>query len=280
MDAAELVREGKPLEALTALQNEVRAQPGAAKHRLFLFQLLCVLGDWDRAANQLQVAAELDASMLVLANVYRSAIRCELLREAVFAGKRSPLLVGEPEPWIGQLLASVAAAAGGRYDAAREQRDNALDAAPAVGGAWRIGDGEPAPFEWLADCDSRLGPVLELVLEGKYYWAPLSRVRELRLSPPTDLRDLVWLPCDIVWSNGGDATGLMPVRYPGVSRASDSDQQLARTTRWTEPVESYLVGEGTRVMVTEASEAALLDLRAVAMDLPDAPHDAARDTGG
>jgi type VI secretion system protein ImpE len=273
MDAATLVREGKPLEALAALEGEVRAQPAEARHRLFLFQLLCVLGDWDRAANQIQVAAELDASMLVLANVYRSAIRSELLREAVFAGRRSPLLLGEPEPWVGDVLAALQAASEGRYDSAMEQRDRALEVAPVVGGVWRIGESDPQPFEWIADGDSRLGPIAEIILEGRYYWVPFSRIRTLRFEPPADLRDLVWMPCDIVWTNGGDASGLMPVRYPGVRPASEPALQMARTTRWAEPVEGYLVGEGSRVLVSEHDEATLLDLRAVEQEQPESPED-------
>ena len=31
-------------------------------------------------------------------------------------------------------------------------------------------------FEWIADADSRLGPLLEVILEGKYYWAPFCRI--------------------------------------------------------------------------------------------------------
>ena len=45
----ELLKQGMPREALAALQALVRAQPQDAKLRVFLFQLLAVLGDWERA---------------------------------------------------------------------------------------------------------------------------------------------------------------------------------------------------------------------------------------
>src|SRR5688572_6459243 len=103
MSAYDHLREGKPDEALAALQQEVRARPDDPKLRTFLFQLLAVQGQWDRAQNQLNVVADLDAKALAMVQVYREAIRCELLRGEIFAGKRQPLLFGQPEPWMALL---------------------------------------------------------------------------------------------------------------------------------------------------------------------------------
>ena len=60
MTAKELLQQGKLEEARKALQEEVRAKPTDAKLRVFLFQLMAVMGDWERALNQLNVAADLD----------------------------------------------------------------------------------------------------------------------------------------------------------------------------------------------------------------------------
>ena len=49
MNAEEYIQTGRLDEALAALQSEVRNQPADAKLRTFLFQLLCVLGQWERA---------------------------------------------------------------------------------------------------------------------------------------------------------------------------------------------------------------------------------------
>ncbi|WP_327058540.1 tetratricopeptide repeat protein, partial [Escherichia coli] len=61
MNAEELLRAGRVDDALKALQDQVRTQPANAELRVFLFQLLAVLGQWSRANNQLKVAGELDA---------------------------------------------------------------------------------------------------------------------------------------------------------------------------------------------------------------------------
>jgi len=78
--AEQCLREGDPAAALARLQEEVRARPSDAKLRVFLFQLLCVTGQWERALNQLAVASELDASTLPMVQTYGEAVRCEAIR--------------------------------------------------------------------------------------------------------------------------------------------------------------------------------------------------------
>ena len=80
MLAEQSLREGRVEEALAELQNHVRKAPDNADYRVFLFQLLCVLGDWERARAQLKVLGELNPGSLPLVHVYGTAIACELLR--------------------------------------------------------------------------------------------------------------------------------------------------------------------------------------------------------
>jgi type VI secretion system protein ImpE len=120
MQAEELLRAGRLQEALEALEGKVRSEPADAKLRIFLFQLLAVMGDWERALSQLNVAAELDAINLLMAQVCRAALNCEALRAEVFAGKRSPLIFGEPEEWISLLVQANQMIAEGKYQGAQK----------------------------------------------------------------------------------------------------------------------------------------------------------------
>ncbi|MFZ1860706.1 MAG: tetratricopeptide repeat protein, partial [Candidatus Competibacter sp.] len=104
MQAEQSLREGRLQDALTELQAQVRKEPANPRYRIFLFQLLAVRGQWERALNQLNVVGEMDATSLPMVQTYREAIRCELLRAEVFAGRRSPLVFGDPEPWVALLL--------------------------------------------------------------------------------------------------------------------------------------------------------------------------------
>ena len=78
--AEQALRDGDALKALKLLTEQVRSKPQDAKLRVFMFQLLCVLGQWDRALNQLNVSLELDPGTLPMVQTYREAISCEALR--------------------------------------------------------------------------------------------------------------------------------------------------------------------------------------------------------
>src|SRR5262245_30821389 len=100
MSSAELLKAGRVDDALAALQSEIRAKPEDPRLRIYLFQLDCILGRWQKALDQLQALATLDAETMLLAQIFRPILLCELLRAEVFAGKRTPLVFGEAAGWI------------------------------------------------------------------------------------------------------------------------------------------------------------------------------------
>jgi type VI secretion system protein ImpE len=262
IEAAERsLREGDPAAALARLQEQVRAQPADPKLRTFLFQLLCVVGDWERALNQLKVASTLDAGALAMAQMYGEALRCEAIRAEVFAGRKSPVVFGEPEPWLALLIESLLVTGnGGERSRSEELRLRAFDEAPTSAGTL---DGKP--FEWIADADSRLGPVLEAVINGKYYWVPFARLSKIDLEPPEDLRDMVWMPAHFEFDNGGEAVALIPTRYPGSEHADDGLVVLARKTIWQEVAADAHHGLGQRIIATDADELPLMEVRSISI---------------
>jgi len=261
MEAKELLQSGQIGEALAELEGQIRDDPSNAKHRVFLFQLLSVLGDWERALTQLNVAAELDSMNLLMAQVCRAALNCEALRAEIFAGKRSPLIFGEPAEWVGWIVQANQMIAEGKYKASQEIRERAFEAATAVAGSV---DGKP--FEWISDADSRLGPILEAIFDGKYYWVPFAAIKRIQIEPPADLRDLVWLPAQFTWVNGGQTAGLIPTRYPDSQTSEDSAILLARKTDWIEKPGDLYLGLGQRMLTTDADEFPLLQIRQINLE--------------
>lgn len=258
--AEEYLRAGNLGECLAAVQGQVRQQPAESKHRVFLFQLLSVMGQWDRALTQLNVAAELDPGCAILAQMYAPALQCEALRAEVFAGRRTPLVFGEPEPWIGEMIQANQLSATAQHAAAQALRTQALEAAPATAG---MIDGQP--FEWIADADGRLGPMLELILNGRYYWVPFNCIRAIHTEAPADLRDVVWLPAQLQWTNGGEAFALIPARYPGSEVSNDDAIRLGRKTEWVAPEQGVEFGLGQRLLATDAADYPLLATRAITL---------------
>jgi type VI secretion system protein ImpE len=260
MSAEQSLREGKATEALEALQKRVKSNPSDAKERMFLFQLLAVLGQWERSANQLKVAGQLDAGLLILVELYQHAIEAEGVRAKVFAGEAAPVLIGEPSSWTALLLEALRLSGAGRHEHAVELRDQALAQAPACAGTINGED-----FDWIADMDSRLGPCLELIVEGRYLWAPFDRVRSLKMEPPADLRDAVWTQAIVTWTNGGQSPALIPARYPA-SESDDDSTRLSRRTLWHEPIPGTYLGSGQRMLATNAGEYPLFEIREVVFE--------------
>ena len=262
--AEQAVRDADLETALRLLQEHVRSHPDAAPPRIFLFQLLSVLGQWDRALTQLNVAAELDPIALAMAQTYREALQCETLRADVFAGKRAPMVFGEPDEWLALLIESLLTAAASTPAAAAQAqtlRERAFEAAPATSGSI---DG--TAFEWIADADMRLGPVCEAVINGRYSWVPFARLSRIDIEAPADLRDVVWMPAHLQFTNGGDAVAVIPTRYPGSESSSDPRLQLARQTEWRAAAPDVFHGLGQRLWTTDAGEHALMDVREVRFD--------------
>jgi len=267
MTPEEHLKAGNIDEALTGLQDAIRKAPADARLRRFLFQLHCVNGKWDKALTQLNVLADMDPESMLLAEIFRPVIACEVLRTEVFEGKRTALIFGEPEPWVGWTVQAGNLAAQGNFTEAKTLQDRALEAAPAYGGTV---NGEA--FEWIGDADSRLGPLLEAFIDNKYYWIPFIRLAKLEIEAPSDLRDLVWVTAKFSWTNGGESNGLIPVRYPGSAESPDSGIRLSRKTDWAERTEGYFFGLGQRTLATNAADYPLLEIRTIEFAFVPAPE--------
>jgi type VI secretion system protein ImpE len=264
MQAEQSLKEGDLSGALNQLQDQVRNDPANPAYRVFLFQLLSVAGEWGRALTQLDVAGDLDAGTLAMVQTYREALRCEALRTDVFAGLRSPLVFGDPGQGTALVLEALKLSARNEHAQAQQLIEQAYEDISTTSGTI---NGEP--FEWIADADSRIGPYLEAIVNGNYYWIPFHRISRIQVDKPEDLRDVVWLPAHFTWANQGEAVGLIPARYPGSEQSEDPLIRLARKTEWQEPGGDVFQGLGQRMLATDAGEFPLLDVRDIMLNCSD-----------
>lgn len=260
MKPEEFLKVGDMDAALAGVYEQIRGNPSDSGLRRFLFQLLCVAGKWDKALLQLEALGELDAGSMLLAQLFKPLIACEILRGEVFKGRRTALIFGEPKEWVGSLVQANALLAEGKFKPARELRERALESASAIAGTI---DGHA--FEWIADADSRLGPIVEAMVDGKYFWIPFECISQISMEAPTDLRDLVWMPAKFQWTNGGEGAGFIPVRYPGSENAADGGIRLARKTEWLEREEATFLGIGQRIFSTNDGDFPILEVRSVVL---------------
>ena len=265
MTPEEHLKQGDIDSTLKLLQDQVRKNPASAKHRIFLFQLLAVSGQWDRAMTQLNVVGDLDDGALAMVYMYREVLNCEVFREQVFQGLREPVVFGKPPEWIGLLVQALKLTAERKDAESQTLRNKAFDAA-----AESMGEINGQPFVWIADADLRLGPALEAIIEGRYFWVPFQQIRSISIEPPEDLRDVVWLPAHFTWSNGGESYGLIPTRYPDSYGHEDPLLALSRKTEWKQCSADMYLGLGQRLLTTDAGDFPLMEVRTIKINsLPD-----------
>ena len=265
-------------DALSRVEALVREEPVNATQRFALVDVLCVLGQWERALKQLQTAARLAPMMEPYAQMVRGLIRTEHQRAEVFAGRLLPTPVVDRPAWMEDLARAMGHNAKGEHVHADRLREAALSQAPVIGGMCFVQSEEAGSelvqhhFEWLSDTDSRLGPLCELMMNGSYRWVAYADIQSMMLPAATRLLDLVWLPVKLKLRGTQVRDqllhGYVPVRYSGTESVSADVGMhqrdallLSRLTRWQNVGDSGVFACGQKTLMSEGVDFPLLDLR-------------------
>src|SRR5215472_6928711 len=195
--AKEFLDEGNLKAAIDELISEVKGTPTDIQRRTFLFELLCFAGEFDRAERQLDVIGHQSVKADVGVQVYRNIINAERDRRRLFADGFQPHFLSEPPAYVDLHLDAINRLREGNTKEARETLDRAEEQRPAL-----IGQLNGAPFLDFRDYNDVVGPVLELIVEGKYTWLPFENINRIEIAPPKHLRDLIWASARIEANNG------------------------------------------------------------------------------
>lgn len=248
--------QGLDLPAVLArAQDDVREHPTLVHARWLLFELLCLMGTWERALKQLQTCATLNPALEGTAQAMRGLIRAERQREEVFTGRLVPTPVTGFPSWVDPLTKALIHNVAQQHEHADTLREMALAAAPGSPGEGNLG-----VFQWISDSDTRLGPVCEVVTGGSYRWLPFADIRSITLSAPERLLDLVWSSAQLVLRDGTQMAAYVPVRYPHTPSTTDA-QRLALETVWQDVGTTGVFAQGQKTWMTDTGDWALLDIR-------------------
>ncbi|MGY4398475.1 protein involved in temperature-dependent protein secretion [Sphingomonas sp. UYAg733] len=254
-DADDFLKSGNLDGARKALVEVVRAKPGDAAARMFLFQLLSLAGEWDKARIQMNTLAQLSPESQMLSVVYGQAIDAERVRGDVFAG-RVTATQHVASDWLQGIVEAIHHFSNGRTAEGDAARDAAFDAAPDVPGSL-----DDAPFDWLADGDGRFGPCVEAIIAGRYGLLGFDAIDHIKSEGPMDLRDLVWYPVQIALRSGQSVAALLPARYPDSETSADPAERLTRATGWSDGPGGS-IGSGQHLWtLSTGEERGLLSLR-------------------
>ena len=259
MDADQLLRDGDLDGARSALVETLRDNPADARARMFLFQLLAVAGEWEKARTHLDALARISPDARMLATVYSMAMKAEEQRAAIFAGReRMPVIRGA---WCEGLADAIMHYAKGDAAEANAARDAALDQAPDT-----PGEIDRVRFDWITDADARFGPTLEVIIQGRYGLVAFSEVSVLQSEGPKDLRDTVWYPVQIQFREGQSVAALLPTRYPGSERSSDLALRMGRGTGWQEEAAGESAFGQHLLTLSGGEDIGLLTVRSLTFD--------------
>lgn len=225
MNAKELFQAGKIEDAVQVLAAELRNDPTDVRRRTFLFELLCFMGEFDRAEKQLDILSDLSKEAGMGTLIYRSAIQAERLRLEMFDKKAFP-----------QAAAGVV----------RQAKLNGKDC------------------RTVEDADPRIGPRLEVFAAGAYLWLPFAHIESVRMEAPKRLRDLIWIPTILKTAPGCGGLDLGEVLVPALTplafRHPDNSVRLGRQTVWGE-MEGGMIPAGQKLLLMDGEEFPILEVR-------------------
>lgn len=244
---------------ILSIQQKIRSEPTEPKWRMGLFQRYCQVGRWQKALEQLQAYARSHPQGESFAYAYRVALQQEQYRERVFKGELDAPLPASADDWLRVLASTLRAQSEGSLTVA-DLREQAFQLAPTSSGVL-----DEKPFQWIADADSRLGPVCEAILEGQYQWIPFSDIESIRIIEPSSVCDLVWLSAGIKLWDEESKPALIPARYPLLDDWSDEHLRSALTS-WDEQGVNGWIGRGVRIIATDEEEKSLIDVRRIDFD--------------
>ncbi len=237
-NANQLFQAGRLNDAVQALNEEVRNHPEDSKRRIFLFELLCFSGDYERAEKQLNILGSADMQKEMGALVYRSALHAERTRQELFTKKEYPKPAGD---------------------------------GTSVGGPVS-GILNDKPFQSIADADPRIGEHLEIFAGGSYMWIKFEHISSLAIEKPQRLRDLLWTPARLHVGAALKDTELGEVLVPALTpfawQDSEDAVRLGRMTAWVEGDAGQAVPIGQKILLVDGEEFPLLEVRKLEINLP------------
>jgi type VI secretion system protein ImpE len=227
VNSKELFQAGKIEEAMQVLTTNLRSDPTDVRSRTFLFELLSLMGEWDRAEKQLDILSDLSKEAGMGTLIYRSALQAERLRREMFDKKAFPQTAVETTQQV------------------------------IVNGA-QCGT--------IEDADPRIGARLEIFAAGSYLWLPFAHIRSIKIEPPKRLRDLIWIPAILKTAQkcGGLDLGevMIPALTPLAFRHADNSVRLGRQTLWEE-VDGVPVPMGQKLLLIDGEESPILEIRSL-----------------
>ena len=264
MDAKDLIKAGKLSEARVQLAEEVKAKPGDIGKRTLLFQVLAFCGEWDKAERHLDAIGAQDVAADIGVQVYRNLLCAERNRIAVSNLKHRPSFLPETPSYLETYYAAWTKVSEQKIEEAKALFDQIDAQRPVVSGTVN-----GKRFTDFKDTDSFLSLFLEGIVHERYVWIPFESIRELVVSAPKTLFDLLWITAHITTWEGLTMNCYLPVLYPESFLHKDDRVKLGRMTDWHPLGGPFTKGNGQHVFQVGEKELGILEIREALFNPPE-----------
>lgn len=262
MDARDLIMAGRLAEARKQLTEEVKASPADPGKRTLLFQVLSFCGEWDRAERHLDAIVMQDAKAETGVQVYKNLLHAEKERLEVAKRVRRPSLMPKTPLYFELYFEALEKLAKGDLDGAAGAFDQISAGLPDISGTIN-----GKSFEGFEDTDTALALFLEGIVHDRYVWIPVQAIRELIISEPKTLFDLLWIPAHVTTHEGLGIGCYLNVLYPDSSGHEDDRIKLGRMTDWVALGGRFARGVGQHVFQIGEEDTAILEIREVSFKI-------------
>lgn len=264
-ESKRLLEKGDLTGAIESVLNFVRANPTNIPARIFLFELSCFSGDWDRADKQLDVIGHQDANAMIGSMIYRQNFRAERDRARYFSDGLKPGILAPPPPYVEDLIQANNRIREGNIAEARALLDQIEEDRPAFKA--KVNGTE---FSDLRDYNDATMCIFEVIFKDSYIWLPIEHVQKIEFFKPKSLRDLYWIQAQVELVDGTNGEMFFPSQYSG-SWKSDNDQvRLGRMTDWRDLGHDLFAGEGLKLFWMDGHDRSILDIETVEFEHEDA----------
>ena len=257
MNVKDLIKSGQLSEARSQLIDQVKTSPADTSARTLLFQVLVFGGEWDKAERHLEAISTQDRGNPALL-YYKNLIEAEKERIKVNQLDALPSFLPKTPPYFQLYFQARQKLKENKFDKAEELLQQVEEQMSPISGTVN-----GKSFTGIRDTDSSLAYFLETFAHGKYVWIPFEFIRELTLSPPETLFDLVWASSTITTWEGLTLNCVLPVLYPNSSNHENDLVKMGKMTEWESVGGPFIKGIGQHVFEFGKEDVSLLEIKDV-----------------
>ncbi len=226
MTLQELLEQDKLQEAIAQLQQNIQGNPNDCEAQFLLFELLALSEDFDGAESALRTVSALDAETSNTVDFFIGILQAERLRYNFWVNAEgSPSAIFEPPTYASAFIDAHFYLHANQVSEAESTLQAGWEQVPQ-----RSGTLNNEPFTAIRDLDDILGPFLEIIVPGQYFWVPFDHIQRLDIPPLRSYPDTIWMPVDINFVGGRSGNAWIPSLYSGTGHNQDGKIQFGRMT--------------------------------------------------